>query len=200
MKLSFNKSLLLFTIIFCVVWVDSFIGTNDYANWWIENILTFVSVLALIVTYRYYRFTTCSYFLIMLFMCLHVYGSKYTYADNILGYWLKDTLDLSRNPYDRIVHFSFGLLLYQPLKELFCKWLKYPKSLSIYLPVVFVLALSGGFEVIEWLVADIFFTEHGDTYLGTQGDVWDAQKDIALAFVGSIINFVIMIFKSEKAY
>ena len=200
MKLSFNKSLLLFTIIFCVVWVDSFIGTNDYVNWWIENILTFVSVLALIVTYRYYRFTTCSYFLIMLFMCLHVYGSKYTYADNILGYWLKDTLDLSRNPYDRIVHFSFGLLLYQPLKELFCKWLKYPKSLSIYLPVVFVLALSGGFEVIEWLVADIFFTEHGDTYLGTQGDVWDAQKDIALAFVGSIISFVIMIFKSEKAY
>ncbi len=200
MKLSFNKSLLLFTIIFCVVWVDSFIETNDYANWWIENILTFVSVLALIVTYRYYRFTTCSYFLIMLFMCLHVYGSKYTYADNILGYWLKDTLDLSRNPYDRIVHFSFGLLLYLPLKEFFNEWLKYPKSLSIYLPVVFVLALSGGFEVIEWLVADIFFTEHGDTYLGTQGDVWDAQKDIALAFVGSIISFVIMIFKSEKAY
>lgn len=200
MKLSFNKSLLLFTIIFCVVWVDSFIGTNDYANWWIENILTFVSVLALIVTYRYYRFTTCSYFLIMLFMCLHVYGSKYTYADNILGYWLKDTLDLSRNPYDRIVHFSFGLLLYLPLKEFFNEWLKYSKSLSIYLPVVFVLALSGGFEVIEWLVADIFFTEHGDTYLGTQGDVWDAQKDIALAFVGSIISFVIMIFKSEKAY
>lgn len=200
MKLSFNKSLLLFTIIFCVVWVDSFIGTNDYANWWIENILTFVSVLALIVTYRYYRFTTCSYFLIMLFMCLHVYGSKYTYADNILGYWLKDTLDLSRNPYDRIVHFSFGLLLYLPLKEFFNEWLKYPKSLSIYLPVVFVLALSGGFEVIEWLVADIFFTEHGDTYLGTQGDVWDAQKDIALAFVGSIISFEIMIFKSEKAY
>lgn len=73
MKLSFNKSLLLFTIIFCVVWVDSFIGTNDYANWWIENILTFVSVLALIVTYRYYRFTTCSYFFnnaVYVFACI----------------------------------------------------------------------------------------------------------------------------------
>lgn len=195
MKLLSNKSLLLFVIIFCVVWIDSFIRTNDYANWWIENILTFISLLALIFTYGYYRFTTFSYFLIMLFMCLHVYGSKYTYADNVLGYWLKDTLDLIRNPYDRIVHFSFGLLLYLPLKEFFSDWLKYPKSLSIYLPVVLVLALSGGFEVIEWLVADIFFKEHGDAYLGTQGDVWDAQKDMALAFVGSIISCIILIFK-----
>lgn len=185
--LSRNKLLFLFIIIFSVVWLDSFVGTNDYANWWIENILTFISLLGLILTYKYYRFTIFSYFLIMLFLCLHVYGSKYTYADNLLGYWFKDVLDLSRNPYDRIVHFSFGLLLYFPLKEFFSNWLKYPKSLSIYLPVVLVLALSGGFEVIEWLVADIFFKEHGEAYLGTQGDVWDAQKDIALAFLGSIV-------------
>ncbi len=194
MKLISNK-IILFTIIFCIVWIDSFIGTNDYANWWIENILVFISLITLIFTYKYYRFTTCSYFLIMLFMCLHVYGSKYTYADNVLGYWLKDTLNFSRNPYDRIVHFSFGFLLYLPLKEFFCDWLKYPKSLSIYLPVVLLLALSGGFEVIEWLVADIFFKEHGDAYLGTQGDVWDAQKDMALAFLGSIIAAFIALVK-----
>lgn len=131
-------------------------------------------------------------------MCLHVYGSKYTYADNVFGYWLKDVLDLHRNPYDRIVHFSFGLLLYFPLNEVFIRYLKYPKLLAIYLPVILVLSFSGGFEVIEWLVADIFFKEHGESYLGTQGDVWDAQKDMALAFIGSIISCIILNIKLRK--
>ena len=200
MKLSDSKLLLLFIFIFCAIWINSFVATNDYENWWIENILTFLSIVFLIFTYKYYRFSIGSYFFIILFLSLHVYGSKYTYADNVLGHWLKEILKLSRNPYDRIVHFSFGLLLYFPLNEFFNKWVKYPQTISNYFPVVLILALSGGFEIIEWLVADVFFKEHGEAYLGTQGDVWDAQKDIALAFVGSIISFVIMIFKSEKAY
>lgn len=119
-----KKNLLLFSIVFLVVWINSFVWTNDVSNWWIENILTFVSLFFLIVTYRYFQFSNKSYFLITLFLCLHVYGSKYTYADNAFGFWLKDLLDMQRNPYDRIVHFSFGLLLYYPLKEFFIKWLK----------------------------------------------------------------------------
>lgn len=188
MKLINNK-LLLFILFFGIVWLNSFIGTNDYANWWIENILTFITLIVLVLTYRYFRFSIKSYFLITLFLCLHVYGSKYTYAENVFGYGLKDVLQLSRNPYDRIVHFSFGFLLYLPLKELFKNGLKYPFHLSVSLPVVMVLALSGGFEILEWLIADIFFKAHGESYLGTQGDVWDAQKDMALAFLGSVISF-----------
>ena len=187
MKLSDSKLLLLFIFIFCAIWINSFVATNDYENWWIENILTFLSIVFLIFTYKYYRFSIGSYFFIILFLSLHVYGSKYTYADNVLGHWLKEILKLSRNPYDRIVHFSFGLLLYFPLNEFFNKWVKYPQTISNYFPVVLILALSGGFEIIEWLVADVFFKEHGEAYLGTQGDVWDAQKDMVLAFVGSLI-------------
>lgn len=186
-----NKNLLLFSIVFLIVWINSFVWTNDVNNWWIENILTFVSLFFLIVTYRYFQFSNKSYFLITLFLCLHVYGSKYTYADNAFGFWLKDLLDMKRNPYDRIVHFSFGLLLYYPLKEFFIKWLNYPFSIAFYFPVVIVLAASGAFEIIEWLIADIFFKQHGEAYLGTQGDIWDAQKDMALAFLGSIISCII---------
>lgn len=186
-----KKNLLLFSIVFLVVWINSFVWTNDVSNWWIENILTFVSLFFLIATYRYFQFSNKSYFLITIFLCLHVYGSKYTYADNAFGFWLKDLLDMQRNPYDRIVHFSFGLLLYYPLKEFFIKWLNYPFSIAFYFPVVIVLAASGAFEIIEWLIADIFFKQHGEAYLGTQGDIWDAQKDMALAFLGSIISCII---------
>ena len=182
--------------LFLFVWINSFIGTTDYANWWIENILTFLTVIALLVSYKYYKFSAISYVLIFLFLAMHVYGSKYTYADNLFGYWCKETLQLKRNPYDRMVHFAFGFLLYFPLKELFITVFKYPKSLAFCLPIVLILALAGGFEVIEWMVADVFFKEHGESYLGTQGDIWDAQKDIALAFVGSVLAAIIFIKKS----
>lgn len=198
MKLSNGKLLVLFIFIFCAIWINSFVGTNDCANWWIENILTFMSIIFLIFTYNRYRFTISSYFFIILFLSLHVYGSKYTYADNVFGNWLQQTLQLTRNPYDRIVHFSFGLLIYFPLKEFFNKWVKYPQNISIYFPVVLILALSGGFEIIEWLVADVFFKEQGDAYLGTQGDVWDAQKDMALAWVGSLLAACLTIKKLSR--
>lgn len=128
-----------------------------------------------------------SYLLICVYLCLHVYGSKHTYAENPFGYWLQDTLGTSRNHYDRIVHFSFGFLLAYPMREAFLRWLEYPKWVSWLLPIEITLSISGFYEIIEWSVADIFFKEQGDAYLGTQGDIWDAQKDIFLAFSGAIL-------------
>lgn len=190
-----SKKIYISAFVFIIVWFISFIGTNDIINWCIENILTFLTVIVVVSTYKYYKFSALSYALLSFFLCLHVIGSQYTYAENPLGFWLQNNLNLERNPYDRIVHFSFGILLYFPMKEFFLKHLNYPKHLATHLPTVLVLALSGGFEIIEWLVADIFFPEHGDAYLGLQGDIWDAQKDMALAFLGAFIS---SIFFSKK--
>jgi putative membrane protein len=121
-----------------------------------------------------------------------VYGSKYTYAENPFGYLLKDVFDLSRNHYDRIVHFSFGFLLAYPMREMFLKWLKFPSWVAWTLPIEITLSISAFYELIEWAVADVFFKAQGDAYLGTQGDIWDAQKDIFLAFIGSIIATTIV--------
>jgi putative membrane protein len=132
--------------------------------------------------------------LICVYLCLHVYGSKYTYAENPFGYWLKDALDLSRNHYDRIVHFSFGFLLAYPLRELFLRWLKFPTWVAWTLPIEITLSVSAFYELIEWAVADVFFKAQGDAYLGTQGDIWDAQKDIFLAFIGAIIATTLVTF------
>ncbi|MBO0592623.1 DUF2238 domain-containing protein [Cellulophaga sp. E16_2] len=185
-----NKLIGLFSLVFVAVWADSLIGTTDSTNWCIENTLTIISLLFLIFTFKKYRFSNFSYLLICIFLCLHVYGSKYTYADNTFGFWLQDLFHSPRNQYDRLVHFSFGFLLYYPMQECFSKWLKYPPRIVLLLPIMVTLSISCLYEIIEWLVADVFFVEQGASYLGIQGDVWDAQKDMALAFLGAVIAFL----------
>lgn len=187
-----NPWLIIFAAVFLLVWISSLVGTTDYANWLLENTLTVLFVFFMILSYRKYQFSDLSYLLICVYLCLHVYGSKYTYAENPLGYWLKDTFSASRNNYDRIVHFSFGFLLAYPMREMFLKWLKYPSWVAWVLPIEITLSVSAFYELIEWAVADVFFKAQGDSYLGTQGDIWDAQKDIFVAFCGAIIATTIV--------
>jgi putative membrane protein len=193
-RVPFKKNIWLFAFIavFAFVWSNSLIGTSDMANWLLENTLSFIFLVFIIISYKKHQFSDLSYLLICIYLCLHVYGSKYTYAENPFGYWLKDVLHLSRNHYDRIVHFCFGFLLAYPMREMFLKWLKYPRWVAWLLPIEITLSISAFYELIEWAVADMFFKEHGDAYLGTQGDIWDAQKDIFVAFCGAIIATTIV--------
>jgi putative membrane protein len=197
-----NIWLFVFMTVFACVWANSLIGTTDINNWFLENTLTFIFIGFLTFSYKRYKFSDLSYLLICIYLCLHVYGSKYTYAENPFGYYLKDMFETSRNHYDRIVHFSFGFLLAYPMRELFLRWFKFPKWVSWALPIEITLSVSGFYELIEWAVADIFFKAHGDAYLGTQGDIWDAQKDMFMAFLGAILatTIVSVIKKMFKIY
>ncbi len=187
-----NYWLWIFITVFTGIWISTLVGTTDMNNWLLENTLTFLFVLFLLFSYRKYKFSDLSYLLVCVYLCLHVYGSKYTYAENPFGYWLKDVFATERNHYDRIVHFSFGFLLAYPMRELFLKWIGYPKLVSWILPIEITLSISAFYELIEWAVADVFFKAQGDAYLGTQGDIWDAQKDIFLAFSGAILATTIV--------
>lgn len=187
-----NTWLKIFLGFFIINWVNSFVGNTDTSNWFLENTLVFVFLGFLVYTYNKYQFSDLSYLLVCVYLCLHVYGSKYTYAENPFGYWLKDALHLERNHYDRIVHFSFGFLLAYPMREMFLKWFKFPAWVAWSLPIEITLSISAFYELIEWAVADILFKEQGAAYLGTQGDIWDAQKDVALAFFGAILATTIV--------
>ncbi len=187
-----NKLLWFIVPVFIAFWLFTFVGTTDIANWIIENALTFLSLIALFVSYKNRKLSDMSYLLIFLFMCLHVYGSKYTYAENPLGFWLQDLFNTERNHYDRIVHFSFGFMLAYPMREIFLNWGKLSKRMSLIMPVEVTLSISGLYELIEWAVADIFFKEQGAAYLGTQGDIWDAQKDMFLATCGALLAILII--------
>jgi putative membrane protein len=98
-----------------------------------------------------------------------------------------EIFNFKRNHYDRIVHFSFGFLLAYPMREMFLNWLRFPVWVAWVLPLEITLSISAFYELIEWAVADVFFQAQGDAYLGTQGDVWDAQKDIFLATIGAVL-------------
>ena len=182
-----NTLLLIISSVFFIYWLSTFLGTTDFANWFLENTLVFIFLAVLVLTYKKLQFSDLSYLLIFIYLLLHVYGSKYTYAENPFGYWLQDFFDLSRNHYDRIVHFSFGFLLAYPMRELFLVGFKFPNWVSWTLPIEITLSIGAFYELIEWSVADLFFKEQGAAYLGIQGDIWDAQKDIFLAFLGAVI-------------
>ncbi len=187
-----NKWLWCFTVLFFTLWVTTLVGTTDLANWFMENALVFGFLIFLFFHYKKYQFSDLSYLLITIYLCLHVYGAKYTYAENPFGYWLKDAFDMQRNHYDRIVHFSFGFLLAYPMRELFIRFFKFPTWAGWVLPIEITLSISGFYELIEWGVADVFFPAQGVAYLGTQGDIWDAQKDIFLATLGAILATTIV--------
>src|SRR5690606_28876987 len=106
-------------------------------------------------------------------------------TSNAFGEWLKEHYHLWRNPYDRIVHFSFGLLIAYPARELLLNRYKVSKKLAWLLPIEIAFSLGTIFEMIEWGVAAVSDSATGETYVATQGDVWDAHKDIALAALGA---------------
>jgi putative membrane protein len=187
-----NKWLIAFTLIFSGIWLSTIIGTSNMSNWFLENTLVIFFLIFLIATYKKFQFSDLSYVLICVYLCLHIYGAKYTYAENPFGYWLKDTLHLERNHYDRIVHFSFGFLLAYVWREFFLMWMKFPTWVSWALPIEITLSISGLYELVEWAVADIFFPAQGVAYLGTQGDIWDAQKDMFVATLGAIVATTIV--------
>lgn len=183
-----NRRLLLGLLLgYGLLWLWLAVEPVNRRDWLLENVLALSGVGLLLLTYRRFQFSNLSYGLIAVFLTLHAIGAHYTYAEVPFGSWLKDALHLSRNPFDRIVHFAFGLLLVYPLRELLMRLAHIRGFWSYYLPASAILAQSGLFEVIEAMVAMIVSPELGALYLGTQGDEWDAQKDMMAAFVGALI-------------
>jgi putative membrane protein len=182
-----NRPLQAMVAVFTVIWLGLAINPLYRSDWLLENLLVFGFVGLLAGTFRRFQFSNLSYFLITLFLLLHSYGAHYTYSETAFGFWLRDTLELSRNPYDRIVHFAFGLLLTYPMRELSQRVLHLHRVWSYVVPFMLSLSMSAAYESIESWVARIVSPELGAAYLGTQGDEWDAQRDMDHAMTGALI-------------
>jgi putative membrane protein len=174
-----------------LLWVITAIDPFNRRDWLLENLLVFIYGFLLIITYRRFAFSNLSYGLFTVFLSLHLIGAHYTYAETPFGFWLQDLFDLERNHYDRIVHFSFGLLIAYPFRELLLRASGLRRSWSYLLSVAIVLAFSNFYEIIEAIVAEIVSPELGAAYLGTQGDIWDAQKDAFAAFIGAVMAMTV---------
>jgi putative membrane protein len=176
---------------YAVVWTWMAVAPLNRRDWVLENLLAVALVALLAATYRIFPLSDMSYVLIAAFMTLHAVGAHYTYAEVPLGFWLKDAFHLRRNNFDRLVHFAFGLLLAYPIREVFLRVANARGFWAYYLPLDVTLAFSALYEIVEAWVAQIVSPGLGDAYLGTQGDIWDAQNDMTAAATGALICMVV---------
>ena len=181
-----------------LLWTVLAIAPHDRQDWLLENLLALAGVAALVITYRRFQFSTISYLLITTFLSLHAVGAHYTYAEVPFGYWVQHMFGLARNPFDRLVHFAYGLLLVYPLRELLIRLAGVGNFWSYYLPISGMLAQSGLFEIVEAVVAQLVSPELGTAYLGTQGDEWDAQNDMIAAFSGSFLTMMFVMVMARR--
>lgn len=187
-------------VLFAVFWTVMAIDPKYREDWLVENILVAALGVFLVATRKRVKLSTTAATMLWVFMCMHVLGSHYTYAEVPYDEWwraltgesLNRALGFERNHFDRLQHFLYGFLLVVPLRELVLQRYDVPRLPSYALPVDFILSSSALYELIEWLAAVVFGPELGAAYLGTQGDEWDAHADIALATLGACITMAIV--------
>ena len=190
-----RRYLLLLATLYAAVWIALAIDPVDRADWILENVLVLVFVAMMAVTYRRLVFSRISYTLMFAFLCIHAIGAHYTYSlvpyddwfIHLTGTPLNETLGWERNNFDRVVHFSYGLLLAYPIREVFLRIAEVRGFWGYFLPLDLTMSTSMIFELIEWAVAEGLGGDLGMAYLGTQGDVWDGHKDMALASLGALV-------------
>lgn len=163
------------------------IAPKDRMVWVMEVIPSVVGVAALVFTGRRFPMTLLTYRLVFVFSLILFVGGKYTYAEVPLGFWVKDLLHLRRNHFDRLGHFFQGVIPAILAREMLirCTPLRPGKAL-FWICCSVAVAVSAGYELIEWQSAVWTAPEQGTAFLGTQGDEWDAQKDMLMAFLGSL--------------
>jgi putative membrane protein len=187
--------LLVLVALFAVVWTGLAIAPLYRHDWMLENFLAVLFMGTLALTWRRFPLSRVSYTLIFIFLCLHEVGAHYTYAEVPYNEWtealfgrsLNDMMGWQRNHFDRLVHFSYGLLLAYPVREVFLRIANVRGFWGYFLPLDITMSTSMIFELFEWGAATVFGGDLGMAYLGTQGDVWDAHKDMALASLGALI-------------
>ena len=175
-----------------VVFVWSAFGPLDRFTWFLEVLPALVGLPLLAVTYRRFPLTSLAYSLIAAHAVILMVGGHYTYAQVPLFSWIRDTFGLARNHYDRIGHFAQGFVPAILAREILLR--RTPLRRGGWLVTIVMsicLAISALYELFEWVVAVATGTA-ADAFLGTQGDFWDTQKDMAMCLVGAISALLIL--------
>ena len=181
------KRLTVYIILFFAVFIWSLINPHDYFTWFLEAAPAILFFLILSLTYKKFKFSLFVYSFILVHCFVLLIGAKYTYAEVPLFNYFKDAFGLERNNYDKVGHFMQGFVPAFIARELLVR-LKVVngKNLLKYIVVSICLAISAFYEFVEWWVS-VATGESADSFLGTQGYVWDTQSDMLYATIGAII-------------
>ena len=181
---------------FAVVVVASGLFPRHRMDWVLENTLVALAIPILIAIYRKLPFSRLSWTLVFIFLCLHEVGAHYTYSEVPYDEWWRrltgrswnEMFGWQRNHFDRLIHFAYGFLLAYPVREVFLSLAQVRGFWSYFLPLDLTISSSAIYELIEWGAAEVFGGETAQAYVGAQGDVWDAQKDMLLAAAGALLS------------
>lgn len=185
---------------FCLLLVASCIAPPYPDQLILQHIPTVVALVLLILSPRFLPLDRTSFTLVVGFLGLHVLGARYIYsyvpyddwARTLFGVTISDIFNLQRNDYDRLVHFGYGLLLVRPAHNILMQHIQTSRRVGYYLALEIIMATSMLYELAEWGVALALAPHDAEFYNGQQGDMWDAQKDMALATLGAIVGIVVM--------
>ncbi|TLX58764.1 DUF2238 domain-containing protein [Stutzerimonas nosocomialis] len=200
-----RRYLLALAGVYLLFWIVLAIEPADRHDWLLENLLVLGLVIALLSAHKHYLPSRAAATLIFLYLCIHQLGAHYTYAkvpydswwQALTGHSLDRQMGWERNQFDRLAHFSYGLLLAYPIREVLIRLGLRPGLWSLILPVDIVLSTSAIYELIEWAGAQMLGGGLGRTFLGTQDDRWDPQKDMALAAGGAVIAMLVTAFATR---
>lgn len=176
---------LLALFLLALLW--SVIHPLELFTWFLEVFPALIGAALMIATHRRFPLTPLLTVLLFLHALILIVGGHYTYAQVPLGFWMQDAFGFARNHYDRIGHFAQGFVPAILAREILVRLDVVRKRGWLFAIVVSIcLAVSAAYELFEWAVA-VAVGSKGDAFLGTQGDVWDTQKDMAFAFFGAIV-------------
>ncbi|MDX1805790.1 MAG: DUF2238 domain-containing protein [Paenisporosarcina sp.] len=181
---------LLVVVIFVFIW--SFIKPAVFWTWAAEAGPSVVALIIIILTYKKFRLTSLSYWIIALLSILTFIGGHYTYAEVPLFNWIKEEFNLQRNHYDRFGHFLKGLTAIV-VREILIRNTPLTKGTWLFaISTSIVLAIAALYEIVEWLSTKLPHAKKAtEDFLGMQGDEWDAQWDMSFALIGSILALII---------
>jgi len=181
-KLLFIIYLITFTI--CAI--------NPYSRsvWWAENIPIILIVLLLIFLYQSFQFSNISYILMSFLIILHTIGGHFTF-ERVPFDFINDLIGSSRNQYDRIAHFTVGFYAYPVAELILEKKLVRSKTVLFLFPIMAIFSVAAVYEIIEWLYAVSADPASGNSMLGSQGDIWDAQKDMLADSLGALFAMIL---------
>lgn len=184
--------LLLYIILFTLLAIHPY----DREVWIAENLPIVGIVLILVFTYRYYQFSNTSYLLMSFLIFLHTIGGHYTF-ERVPFDFITNLFHFQRNNYDRIAHFTVGFYAYAIAELLQNKKLTNSKFILYTYPILFIFTIAALYEIIEWLFAISSNPTAGASFLGSQGDIWDAQKDMLADGLGSIFSIFLFWIKEK---
>lgn len=187
-----RKQLLIAAAILIIALCVSAIRPYDRATWIMEVMPVLIAFPVIALTYQRFPLSNLLYFLIFLHALILIAGGTYTYARVPVGNWVQDLLSLARNPYDKLGHFWQGLVPALVAREIFVRGNYVSgKKMVAFLSICVAMAISAWYELLEWWAA-LIMGQGADEFLGTQGDQWDTQSDMWMAFLGATVAIVLL--------